>query len=721
MSFFDELKRRNVFKVAVAYAVVSWVLLQIVDVLAPILELPEFAAKLVFVLLLIGAIPALIFSWAFEITPEGIKKESEVDRTRSITSSTGQKLNYVIVGSLVIAVGLLLVERQSTQGSVDADADEVIETATLDPSIAVLPFVNMTPDPEQEFFSDGISEEILNSLAAVQELKVAGRTSSFAFKGQNQDLRIIGEALGVDHILEGSVRKAGDQVRITAQLIRADNGFHLWSETYDRELNDVFAIQDEIAEEILVQLRLHLLDDQIALANSDRTSPEAYEIFLRARQRIYGRVGSEIELAVQELDDVIRMDPNYAPAYAQRGIATMLLSEDQYGSIPGEEANRRGRRFVEQALKLNPNLADGWAGMGLYHGHYPLQAEQSIEALRRALELNPNLIDASNWLNTSLRDLGDMRGALEVVTNLVDRDPFYRPGFSNAILQFNAFGETEKADALLQRMKQLDPDSPDILMARSINLMFSGRLGEGLKVMEERNALGSMSGVARLYLAIGYVNTGQFQKALDDGHHFMHVTPLYELGRVDDAYALAEQNAEQGFPQDLFNLYLREGKPQSVVDYVEERWPTIELFSRENIGGEFGYDTIQSVALAYHSLGRTTELSEALMILGRHLNYMQEQGLDNIGLSNSFAVYHALNGDMDSAFESMERALDFGISAYDEPTKTFAETRLFADDPRFADVEARMRASYNRDRAAVGLPPVDENYDVIEPDEQETL
>ena len=172
-----------------------------------------------------------------------------------------------------------------------------------------------------------------------------------AFKGQNDDLRRIGEALGVNHILEGSVRKSGAQVRITAQLIQVDNGFHLWSETYDRELTDVFAIQDEIATEILKQLRSQLLADDVAVAAAKRTNPEVYALYLKAKQRLYTRVGSEIEIAVRELDEAIQLDDEYAPAYAQRGIATMLLSDQQYGSIPHDESNRRGKRFADQALR----------------------------------------------------------------------------------------------------------------------------------------------------------------------------------------------------------------------------------------------------------------------------------------------------------------------------------------------------------------------------------
>ena len=290
MKIYTELSRRNVFRVGIAYAVASWVLLQIVDVISPIFELPAWAPKLIFVILAIGLVPALIFAWAFEMTPEGLKKESEVDRTTSMVGTTGRKLNFVITGFLMLAVALLLVERQLKPVVVAGPEPEPEVVALAIPeskSIAVLPFVNMSSDAEQEFFSDGITEEILNSLASVKELKVAGRTSSFAFKGQNQDLRHIGDALGVNHILEGSVRKAGAQVRITAQLIQVDNGFHLWSETYDRELTDVFAIQDEIANEILKQLRSKLLTEDVVVAEAKRTSPEVYELYLQAKQRIY--------------------------------------------------------------------------------------------------------------------------------------------------------------------------------------------------------------------------------------------------------------------------------------------------------------------------------------------------------------------------------------------------------------------------------------------------
>jgi TolB-like protein/Tfp pilus assembly protein PilF len=494
LSFYAELSRRNVIRVGIAYAVASWVLLQIVDVISPIFELPVWAPKLIFVILAIGLVPALIFAWAFELTPEGIKKESEVDRSGSITPQTGRKLNKVIIGALVVAVVLLLVDRQFSEPA-NEPQETVAAKSDTDKSIAVLPFVNMSSDAEQEFFSDGITEEILNS--------------------QNDDLRRIGEALGVAHILEGSVRKAGAQVRITAQLVQVDNGFHLWSETYDRELTDVFAIQDEIANEILKQLRNQLLaDEDLIVVEAKRTNPVVYDLYLRAKQRLYTRKGSEIKIAIDELDKAIQLDPEYAPAFAQRGVATMLMSEQQYGDIPDDEANRRGKRFIDQALSLDENLAEGWAALGLYYTNIPAGAEYAIDHLTKALSINPNLIDAGNWLQIALKSVGDFKGSLEILVDIAERDPLYRPAFTNAIMTFNAFGKPDKAEELLQRIEAFDASNPDLYTARATNFLFSGRNGEGLQQMETVRELDEMSGLDGQILSIGLANTMQFERLL---------------------------------------------------------------------------------------------------------------------------------------------------------------------------------------------------------------
>jgi TolB-like protein len=265
MSFFEELKRRNVFRVGVAYVVASWLLLQITDVLVSLMGLPEFAGKLVVMLVAIGFIPVMIFSWAYEVTPEGIKRESEVERSESVTRETATRLNRITIGLLIAVAALVLVDRfmpgqpgdepestanVSAETPRDATGDpstavveEIAAAAVTTPSVAVLPFVNMSADEENEYFSDGISEELLNLLVRIEGLRVPSRTSSFAFKGQNMDIRDIAKQLEVGHVLEGSVRKAGNRVRITAQLIDVTTDTHMWSDTYDRELEDIFRSQ----------------------------------------------------------------------------------------------------------------------------------------------------------------------------------------------------------------------------------------------------------------------------------------------------------------------------------------------------------------------------------------------------------------------------------------------------------------------------------------------
>jgi TolB-like protein len=715
VSLFAELKRRNVFRVGIAYLVASWVLMQIIDVITPIFELPDWAPKLIILLMAIGLVPALIFAWAFEMTAEGLKKESEIDRTSTIVNETGRKLNYAITGFLVLAVVLLLAERQlrpatEIQAVPETVADVQADEQELDKSIAVLPFVNMSSDTEQEFFSDGITEEILNSLASVKELKVAGRTSSFAFKGRNDDLRRIGDSLGVAHILEGSVRKAGTQVRITAQLIQVDNGFHLWSETYDRELTDVFAIQDEIANEILKQLKAKLLGGDVLVAESKRTSPEVYELYLQAKQRIYTRRGEQIELAVDELDKAIQLDVNYAPAFAQRGIATMLLTDEQYGDIPHDESLRRGKRYLDEALRLDPNLAEAWAGLGLYHDG---DNDAAIDALVKALEINPNLIDASNWLQIALRESGQMKSALEIVTQIAERDPLYRPAFSNSIMLFNAFGQPDKAQELIDRIEGFDPDNPDLYMARAINYMYSGRMGEGLREMEEQAKLGELSGVANSFISYGLMETGQAERAIDAAAIYTRPFALYAVGRVDEAIELAYKHARSGSPESLFYILVREDRAKELVDYLEERWPSLIAFAAENPGGDGGYGVMYDIALAYRAVGNRARADDALQLSQQRLDLLVEQGVNHIGLSMNIAAQHSLLGDVDEAFESLEEAVDAGAYAATDPYETAPAFQALFDDARFPGIRARMLANFNSNREVLKLPPYDDNYQVM--------
>jgi len=691
--------------VAIAYAIVGWLLVEIASVILPALLLPDWIFRALVVFVLLGFPLALIFAWAFELTPEGLKKEKDVDRSESITHVTGRKLDYLIISVLVAAVSLLLIDKFFVGDDRETSVGEIVATGQ---SIAVLPFVNISSDKEQEYFSDGITEEILNSLASVKELKVAGRTSSFAFKGQNQDLRRIGDLLGVEHILEGSVRKSGTTVRITAQLVQVKDGFHLWSDTYDRELTDVFAIQDEIANEILKQLKARLLGEEQQVIASQRTDPEVYDLYLLAKQRLYHRTRQTIKSAVELLDKAIAKDPDYAPAYAQRGIATLLLAESQYGTIPDVESQVQSKRFIDAALEKDQQLPEAWAALGLYHKDRPAEHEQAIEALSKALSLNPNLINASHWLQLALGSSGEPRAALQIVEQMMQRDPLYRPGFFSGVLRFNDFGQEDKAQALLDKFRGYNPNSPVLLSAEAMHHLYNGRAAEGIRLAAQARELEPENGTTHFWLTIGMLETHQIERAAEEGFDsFVKVRALDRMGRRDEAFELAFELARDFGPGPLFNQYNRADRSKELVDYLEERWPSLLSFAADNPHNRLGYNVMAAVALAYSRTGNDERFDEALMLVENAMSKVSDQGIDNFIFLVENAKYLALAGQYEDAVSQLEQAVERGWSGF-VPIAAFQPIfEPLQDHPRFIAVEAMMVENINIQREALGLGSVD--------------
>jgi TolB-like protein len=710
--FFAELKRRNVFRVAVAYLVAAWLLLQVADIVLDNINAPDWVIQVFMLALVVGLPVALIFAWAFEMTPEGIKRERDVDRSQSITQHTGRKLDRVIIGILAVAVVVLVIDRvrhaqqDESPGSAETAIAESAETA---PSIAVLPFVNMSSDPEQEYFSDGISEEILNSLAKVKELKVAGRTSSFAFKGQNQDLRQIGDTLGVEHILEGSVRKAGATVRITAQLIQVDDGFHLWSETYDRELNDVFAIQDEIAHAILEQLKAHLVGfgPKAEVATARETDTEVYDLYLLARQRIYERKGPSIQAAAELLDRAIARDPQYAPAYAQRGITELLLSEDSYGTLPRAQAWAQAKLYLDKALQLDPEVAEAWAGLGLYHVNRPGENSQAIEKLEKALAINPNLIDASNWLQNAYGNVGDRRRALEILEQMVDRDPFYPPGFGNLILVYNDFGMQEKSWALLERTRPFLPGDPQLQQAEARIWLSLGRPAKALALLEPAHQAQPNDFVTSNMFSFGLLMTRQWDRVLTDGGTpWARTVALRQLGRTEESAILAAQLAAEGNIGPLVGHLYQTGQYQKLAEYIDTGWPDLaDLESAYPSGGD-GYGLMLDVAGAYARVGDEARFEEAMQrVRSAHDRDALQYALDTDLLRNE-ARYHALLGDAARAIGYLEQAADHNLY-FSVPLHTiWPELEPLRGDPRYEALLTRLHEKTEAERAELGLEPL---------------
>ncbi len=715
----QELNRRNVFRVAIAYLVASWVLLQVVDVVAPILDLPVWTDRLVFVILAVGLVPALILAWAFELTPDGLKRESDVSPEDSITDRTAQKLNYTIIAVLAVAVVFLLVDRQTAEEPAEAlPAAAATEGAPVGASIAVLPFVNMSDD--KDYFADGITEEILNALASVKDLKVAGRTSSFAFKGENDDLRRIGEALGVEHILEGSVRKSGDTVRITAQLIHVEDGFHLWSETYDRKLDDVFQVQDDISREILKQMSNTLLAGAAPVNTAQRTDPEAYELYLRAKQLIYARERESLDLAVEDLQAAIAIDPEYAPAYAQLGIAAILLSEEQYGDTPYDDAQRRGKRFIDIALDLDPNLAEAWAGLGLWEGRIGGDVDAAIEAYEKALAINPNLIDARNWLQIALQSIGEYRAAMEMTMEIADADPLYMPSFSNGLMMFAAFGREDLSIKWIERLKRFDPTNPRVKLGEAVNHIANGRGAEAYLLLEEERQKRPLPGVWRLMYTLSVWNTGQYELGADYGHNFWKPSFYSRLGRKDEAYALAREQAIAGIPGNLIDLSARDGRYKELTDFLEERWPTLQSFVDEHPGGEWGYNDLLFIALAYEEQNNERRFNESLRLLQEWEQNVLDQGVSNVGLTMNRALIRALEGDDDAAFTGATKAVEAGWGDSEGLAVGTVIMQRYVGDPRLAELEAMVLETINKGRERLGLPVFDSDYTIPQADAELT-
>jgi TolB-like protein len=711
MNFIEELKRRNVFRVAAAYLVTAWVTLQLADIVLENIEAPAWILQVFMLALGLGFPLAMIFAWAFEMTPEGLKKEKDVDRSQSITHETGQKLNRTIIAVLALAVVLLLFDRFMPGPEPGDTAPEQVAVQAVEEekakSIAVLPFVNMSSDSEQEYFSDGISEEILNSLARVKELKVAGRTSSFAFKGQNQDLRQIGETLGVEHILEGSVRKSGAKVRITAQLIQVEDGFHLWSDTYDRELTDVFAIQDEIATAILEQLKAQLLDGEIpAVAATATTDSEVYDLYLLARQRIYERKRLSIESAVELLDDALVKDPNYAPAYAQRGIAALLLSDRNYGDMTIAEAGIQGRLYLDKALQIDPELAEAWAGIGLYHSNKPGEHKEGIEALEKALAINPNLIDALNWLHVIVSESGDNLRGLAILEDMVERDPLYPPGFGNAINQYNYFGMQDKSWALLERIRPFLPNDPQVLQAEANTWISLGRPSKALPLLEEALVTQPSDGVMRQFLGVGMLQTAQYERVVELGHRWHKAIALSVLNRQEEAMMIATELAGEGLVGILIGLLDRNNQHEELIEFVETRWADLGAFENEYPDDGSGYSDMISIARAYSIAGNAQRFNDAMARVRAAHDRSIEQGVAASYFLRDDARYYVLAGDRKRALDQLEQAADKGMVFSVDFAVAWPEMAVFAGEPRYEALRDRMRDRVNSERAELGLDPV---------------
>ncbi|MEH6636732.1 MAG: hypothetical protein V7700_14495 [Halioglobus sp.] len=675
----------------------------------PALNLPPSLQSIVFYIGVIGFPFAALLAWAFELTPDGIKREHEVDRSQSVTHVTGRKLDFVIIGLMAIALSFVVWDaylREANEEVITEIPAAAIDPAAVEPtaaSIAVLPFVNMSADKDQEFFSDGISEELLNLLARVPGLKVAGRTSSFAFKGKDTDLREIGSMLNVDNIVEGSVRKSANTLRITAQLINVEDGYHLWSDTYDRELTDVFAIQDEIAGAILDQLKAHLLKDGKVVLASTRTDSEVYDLYLLARQRIYARNQLSIEAAVALLDSAVGKDPKYAPAYAQRGIAYLLLSH--YGTLSEQESQQLGKQDVDKALALDPNLAEGWAGLGLYHLGRPKEHQQAIEMLTKALSINPSLIDASLWLSSAYGNAGKHAETLPLLEGISARDPLYKPGIGNLVATYNVRGRQDESFALLKRVSPYFPNDPEMLHNQATILFSLGRYAEGLPLIEEAYQKRPEDDVFAMFLGVGLFSTHQYERMTQLSVPFFKFYAQKKLGKRNEATLLAQEQAAKGNIGPLFDLLGTVDGAEKLIQYLETRWADLDTFQTDYPHDFDGYPLMLQVAFAYRAIGNQERFKDAMTRVRTAHDRLLGEGFDHFLLYTNEANYYAMTGDHDKAIAKLDVAVSKGYIGDLRLADMNRPLMALEDDPRFQAIQRRMIENLNAQRAALGLEP----------------
>ena len=546
-NFFTELKRRNVYKVAITYAVVAWLLIQAASILLPTFEAPAWVMKAFVVLLAFGFVISVMISWAFEATPEGLKRTKDVSPEMSLPSWSARKFAAFIISLALIAAGLFAFQFLRPVGTSRRDVGQIEEGRPLhgesstggaslsisQKSIAVLPLLNESGDPKDEYFSDGLSEELIAALAQIRELKVIGRSSSFRFKDRKEESKIIGEKLGVSTLLEGTVRKQGERVRIVAELINAADGIELWTRTFDRELKDIFAVQQEIAAAVAASLKMTLLGaNQRPSTDSATQNIEAHNAYLLGHYHFQRRNIEDYRKAVSHFDEAIRLDPQYALAYAERSEAWTLI-----GDLSGESKTAwpRAQSDAEHAVAIAPALAEAHGALGWVRFFVEWKFAEGLEELRRAKELSPANPTANDLLGRVLPYLGKLDEAEAQARQAVELDPL---GFTQnnlaRILWFK--GKNDEADKVARRVAELQPTAAS---SRRWQVLIAVQRGDGEAALREAQSEPD-EGYRRFLIALAHYVRGD-RNAADAA-----LSELIQYGRDTLAYQIAEVYAVRG-------------------------------------------------------------------------------------------------------------------------------------------------------------------------------
>jgi len=560
-NFFAELKRRNVYKVAVAYAIVAWLLIQAASILFPTFEAPAWVMKVVVTAIIFGFPVALILAWAFELTPEGIKREKDVAPNESIARTTGRKLVGITVALAVIAAGLFAFQfLRSKSATTIPGITSTPSAASAGPisekSVAVLPFENLSRDPENAFFASGIQDEILTRLAKIGALKVISRTSTQQYQSKPQSLTEIAKQLGVANILEGSVQKAGDRVRITVQLISALSDSHLWADTYDRKLIDTFGVESDVAQKIASSLEAQLTgSEQRAIAARPTENTEAYQLYLKGKFFWNKRTGDDLKAAADLFRQAAEVDPSYANAYA--GVAQADLLIPVFGAGAPRDFFPKAKAAAERAIELDETSAEGHSALAMLLC-FDFKFPASEAEFRRAIQLNPNYATAHHWFGNSLLvSLGRFDEGIREGERAVELDPLSLIINADLGSTFMVGRRYDEAIAQLRRTLALDGNFSYAHWNLGEALYLKGDVNAAIAEYEKARALDDDPEVLGL-LGRAYAETGKREQALEilrklqetgqNQYIRSYVYSLIYIGLGDKATAIEYlEKAREGF------------------------------------------------------------------------------------------------------------------------------------------------------------------------------
>jgi TolB-like protein/Tfp pilus assembly protein PilF len=715
---YGDLSRRKVFRATALYGVIAWFAIQVAEATFEPLNLPQSAHRLVVMLALGGFPVVIIVAWAYDFTRRGFVRTAPA--AAAIPIGWRQRIvDFVIIAVLAALVVYLWMRPGPPTTAAGGGAVR---------SIAVLPFEDFSEGGDQAYFGDGIAEELLNALVGVEGLRVAARTSSFAFRGAAKDVRKIGEELSVDTVLEGSVRRSGDRVKITAQLIDTKDGFHIWSKVYDEDLTDVFAVQENISRSIAGELKLRLGDAAAQRFANAPASVGAYDKYLEGRRQWNLRTRASLEQARELFAEAVKLDPNYAPAFSGLGDTYLLLSEAQYGTLTAEEVLEHAEPAIARALELNSGLAEAYASLGLLRWSVG-EMDFAQLALRKAIELNPSYAMAHFWLGSVLLEEGGvLSDATAEYREAYDRDPYHlliASKYANALAQL---GNDEEAREIALRLSERYPDSPRPYVALAEQAEGAGRLDEAVYWVGRAQATPGEDGSSAAYLVKLYGQLGDMDKArealarVDTGEHaaqllglraFMHVIEAEweQLSRLVDPFVpAAGQAPSRGYLSERARMalflggiaLLARGEVEAALDRFERLdldTPTFGAF-----GGPGDRITARNAwALALQRSGRG---DEARAVLERTLAIADEArtaGWRVNSLGFALAEAYVLLGRRDQALATIDEAMRAGVvHKWYLVLPTFNALR---GDPAYEAAMARLDATLAAQRARAGQPP----------------